>query len=81
MALHLPKTFLVVLIGREDRFIIPNGGTIVRPEDRLLVISEDAPFIETQQRLEIHEQDDGNTSQDGAQATAPVDRPGRHADQ
>ena len=90
MALRLPKTFLVVLIGREDRFIIPNGGTIVRPEDRLLVISEDAPFIETQKRLEIREQDDGNTevsnpSRGKAQATvssdptAPADRPGRRA--
>ena len=90
MALHLPKTFLVVLIGREDRFIIPNGGTIVRPEDRLLVISEDAPFIETQKRLEMREQDAvnggvSNPSQGRARATvasdptAPADRPGRRA--
>jgi potassium/hydrogen antiporter len=87
MALRLPKTFLVVLIGRGDRFIIPNGGTIVQPEDRLLVISEDAPFVETQKRLEIREQDalnDGvsNPNQGREQAaaagdpTAPVDRPG-----
>ena len=48
--LHLPRTALVVLIARKDDFIAPRGGTVVRPGDVLLVLTDKAE-IETVQSL------------------------------
>jgi cell volume regulation protein A len=38
--LGLPDDFLVVLIARHDEFIVPSGGTLLEPNDVLLVLSE-----------------------------------------
>lgn len=38
--LYLPDNLLVILIEREDQFIVPYGGTILKPNDNLLVLSD-----------------------------------------
>ena len=38
--LHLPPNTLIVLVGRDDDFIVPRGSTIFQPGDRLLVIAD-----------------------------------------
>jgi cell volume regulation protein A len=38
--LRLPEAALVVLISREERFIVPRGGTVLREGDRLLVLAD-----------------------------------------
>ncbi|HWQ54745.1 MAG TPA: potassium/proton antiporter [Bryobacteraceae bacterium] len=38
--LHLPRTSLVVLVARDDDFIAPRGGTVVRNGDVLLVLTD-----------------------------------------
>ena len=37
----LPEKTLIMMIRRQGRYIIPNGSTIIRKGDRLLLISED----------------------------------------
>jgi potassium/hydrogen antiporter len=36
-----PKGALIVLIGRGGAFIVPNGGTVIEPGDRLLVLADE----------------------------------------
>lgn len=38
--LGLPKTALISLIERKGKYIVPGGSTVLEPEDRLFVISE-----------------------------------------
>ncbi len=38
--LHLPADALIVLIGRDQSFIVPNGGTLLQAEDTLLVLAD-----------------------------------------
>ena len=38
--LRLPDDFLVVLIARNNEFLVPSGGTLLLAGDRLLVLSE-----------------------------------------
>ena len=35
-----PRGALIVLIGRGNEFIVPNGGTVIEPADRLLVLAD-----------------------------------------
>lgn len=42
--LGLPDDFLIVLIARDDEYLIPSGGTILKPGDVLLVLSETPSF-------------------------------------
>lgn len=39
--LGLPAEFLVILIARENDFILPSGGTVLQAGDTLLVLSEE----------------------------------------
>jgi cell volume regulation protein A len=39
--LGLPDTTLISLIQRKGKYFVPNGSTIIEPEDKLFVISED----------------------------------------
>lgn len=48
--LGLPAEFLVILIDRDNSFIIPSGGTAIRAGDKLLVISGDEAFDQVQQQ-------------------------------
>ena len=38
--LRLPKTTLISIIQRENKYITPNGSTVLQPEDKLFIISE-----------------------------------------
>jgi Trk K+ transport system NAD-binding subunit len=53
----LPEKTLVMMIRRGDRYIVPNGGTVLHKGDKLLLISEEvqaqAPEIRTQERIVI----------------------------
>lgn len=46
--LKLPSGFLIVLIGRENTFIVPRGATVIEPWDLLLVIAEREVLEEVQ---------------------------------
>jgi cell volume regulation protein A len=37
----LPDEALVVLVGRDGRYLIPSGGTQLRAADRLFVLASD----------------------------------------
>lgn len=37
--LDLPPEYLIVLVAREDEFLVPNGGLVVQPGDALLSLS------------------------------------------
>ena len=51
--LGLPDDFLVILIVRENDFMMPSGGTILRGGDILLVLSDKKSFDEVVSRLEL----------------------------
>ncbi len=38
--MELPKTALIVMIEREDKYFTPNGGTIIEPGDRLTILAD-----------------------------------------
>lgn len=38
--LKLPREALIVLIGREDQLVLPNGGTVIEAVDTLLVMAD-----------------------------------------
>ncbi len=38
--MELPKTALIVLIEREDKYFTPNGSTIIEPGDRLTILAD-----------------------------------------
>jgi len=40
--LGLPESAIIVLIKREDKSIVPRGGTIIEPQDKLLILAENA---------------------------------------
>jgi potassium/hydrogen antiporter len=42
-----PRGALIVLIGRGDKFFVPNGGTVIELEDRLLVLANDEDLATT----------------------------------
>jgi len=43
----LPKGALIVLIGRGSKFIVPNGGTVIEPGDRLQLLAGDEDLAKT----------------------------------
>jgi len=47
MDLQLPENTLVVLVSRKERFVVPQGSTILRGGDRLMVLlmESDAPGV------------------------------------
>lgn len=51
--LDLPESFLVVLIARENDFIMPKGGTILNDGDTLLVLSDNDAFNEVFTRFAV----------------------------
>ena len=38
--LELPDDFLVILIARDNDFMLPSGGTVLQGNDTLLVLSD-----------------------------------------
>ena len=53
--LHLPKTALIVLLNRNDDFIVPRGGTVLEPGDKLLVLSDKQAMAEVRSIVESRE--------------------------
>lgn len=49
--LGLPDDFLVVLIARQNEFVMPSGGTIIEAGDTLLALADAKTFDEVCQRL------------------------------
>lgn len=49
--LHLPASFLVILVDREGEFIIAGGGTELHAGDRLLVISDEEAYNQVQNQF------------------------------
>jgi len=49
--LGLPDDFLVVLIARQNDFVMPSGGTIIEAGDTLLALADAKTFDEVCQRL------------------------------
>jgi len=47
--LGLPESAIIVLIKREDKSIVPRGGTMIEPQDKLLILAEndDLPKIKS----------------------------------
>ncbi len=50
--LHLPKTALIVLLNREDDFIVPRGGTVLESGDKILVLSDKPTLAEVRSIVE-----------------------------
>ena len=50
--LHLPDPALVVLISREDKFIVPRGSTVIQEGDRLLVLADRESLERVRRTLE-----------------------------
>ncbi len=48
--LGLPDDFLVILIARDDDFVLPSGGTVLKAGDTLLVLSEQESFDRVSQQ-------------------------------
>lgn len=53
--LGLPADFLVILIARDNDFVLPSGGTILQGGDTLLVLSDKKSFDEVQVKFGMHE--------------------------
>jgi len=48
----LPKGALIVLIGRGNEFIVPNGGTVIEVGDRLLMLADEEDLGKTRSIVE-----------------------------
>lgn len=52
MDLKLPEKTIVVMVKRDGKYFVPNGKTVLHPEDMMLVITDDyAALRETYSRL------------------------------
>jgi cell volume regulation protein A len=51
----LPRGALIVLIGRGDEFIVPNGGTVIEAGDRLLMLAGEEDLGKTRSIVEEEE--------------------------
>lgn len=58
--LDLPEEALVVLLSRDERFLVPRGGTVIEPGDRLLVLVSPADLDRTMRVLGVEEQGVGD---------------------
>jgi len=52
-AINIPPKALVVLISREDKFIVPNGSTVLEEGDVLLVLANDEDLRALQRKLSV----------------------------
>lgn len=51
--LGLPANFLIVLIARDNDFVLPSGGTVVQGGDTLLVLSDKVSFDDVVNRFNL----------------------------
>ena len=52
VAAAFPRGALIILIGRGDKFIVPNGGTVIEPGDRLLMLAGEEDLSRTRSIVE-----------------------------
>jgi cell volume regulation protein A len=50
--LHLPRTALIVLVTRGEKYVVPRGGTVLEPGDSVLVLVEQNEIPEVGKILE-----------------------------
>lgn len=55
--LHLPDNLLITLLERENQFIVPYGGTILKANDVLLVLSDQESLASVMDRFKLIKQD------------------------
>lgn len=53
--LGLPPGFLVILIARENDFVLPSGGTVLQGGDTLLVLSDKGSLEEVMTKFDLSE--------------------------
>jgi len=51
--LHLPDKFLVTLIERDKQFTVPYGGTVLKADDTLLVLTDDESLASVIERFKL----------------------------
>ncbi|RPI48929.1 MAG: potassium/proton antiporter, partial [Chloroflexi bacterium] len=51
----LPDEFLIILVARENDFVLPSGGTVLQAGDTLLVLSDEASLEDVVTRFELHQ--------------------------
>ncbi|MCL4261682.1 MAG: potassium/proton antiporter [Anaerolineae bacterium] len=56
--LGLPADFLIMLIARNDDFVMPSGGTVVQGDDTLLVLSDKESLEEVVTRFDLGDEVD-----------------------
>lgn len=49
--LYLPQEFLIILIARENEFILPSGGITLRAGDTLIVLADKETFSQVENQL------------------------------
>ncbi|MBI4759956.1 MAG: potassium/proton antiporter [Chloroflexota bacterium] len=49
--LYLPQEFLIILIARENEFILPSGGITLHAGDTLIVLADKETFAKVEDRL------------------------------
>jgi cell volume regulation protein A len=57
--LGLPKDSLIVLLSRDDRYIVPSGGTVLEEGDVVLVLVNGDNLAEVRSRLTMLTKDEG----------------------
>jgi len=55
--LEFPKEFLIILIARDNDFILPSGGTVLQEGDTLLVLSDKQSFQEVMAKISLSKGD------------------------
>jgi potassium/hydrogen antiporter len=55
--LHLPDNLLIVLLERESQFIVPYGGTKLKANDTLLVLSDQESLASVMDRFKLIKQE------------------------
>lgn len=53
--LGLPTGFLIILIARNNDFVLPSGGTVLQDGDTLLVLSDKDSFAQVMQKFNLSE--------------------------
>jgi potassium/hydrogen antiporter len=55
--LGLPDDFLVILVARQNDFLVPSGGTVLQTGDTLLILSDRESLATVKARFELHERE------------------------
>jgi cell volume regulation protein A len=49
-----PPDFLIVLIARGDKFVLPSGGTVLQADDHLLALADAAALASAEAKITAH---------------------------